>query len=248
MTELAGRQVLITGAGRGLGLEIARACGQAGARLVIADINEQTLDQASSELGESGFDVLAVAMDISSPESVSDGFEKIGDDLWGVVNNAALADAVGGQYFWELDTETWQRLLTVNVTGTWLVSRAAAQVLRSQRGGRIINMASDAALYGSARLSHYVTSKGAVIAMTRAMARDIGPYGVTVNAVAPGIVVGESTVNVPEERHGLYETNRALSRTQMPDDVSGVVTFLLSEAAGYVTGQTIVVDGGFVMP
>jgi NAD(P)-dependent dehydrogenase (short-subunit alcohol dehydrogenase family) len=126
------------------------------------------------------------------------------------------------------------------------VSRALyTQLVRS--GGAIVNMVSDAALYGSPRLAHYVASKGAVAAMTRSMARDAGPDGVRVNSVAPGLTHVEATETVPQERYELYERNRALPRTQEPQDITGAVAFLLSPEAGYITGQTLVVDGGFVM-
>jgi NAD(P)-dependent dehydrogenase (short-subunit alcohol dehydrogenase family) len=113
--------------------------------------------------------------------------------------------------------------------------------------GRIVNIASDAALYGSERLAHYVASKGSVIALTRAMARDVGDDGVTVNAVAPGLTRGESSERVPPERHDLYRRNRAITRDQQHEDTVGAVAFLLGSDAGYITGQLLVVDGGWVM-
>jgi NAD(P)-dependent dehydrogenase (short-subunit alcohol dehydrogenase family) len=169
-------------------------------------------------------------------------------EVWGLVNNAGLADTVGGRYFWELTVDEWDRILAVNTRGPWLVSRAFVPAMRDAGRGRIVNIASDAALYGSPRLSHYITSKGGLIALSRAMAREVGDDGITVNAVAPGLVEGPSTDGVPAERHQLYAQGRAISRPQVPDDVTGAVTFLLSDAARFITGQTLVVDGGFVMP
>ncbi len=110
-----------------------------------------------------------------------------------------------------------------------------------------MNIASDAALYGSPRLAHYIASKGAVIALTRAMARELGDQGVTVNAVAPGLTEIEATQAVPAERHALYAQTRAITRPQQPDDVTGLVAFLLSEESRYLTGQVIAVNGGFTM-
>jgi len=138
-------------------------------------------------------------------------------------------------------------VMAVNIRGTWLVTRAAAPYLRLARRGKIVNLASDTALWGAPRLLHYVASKGAIIAMTRSLARELGPDGVAVNAIAPGLTIVEATEYVPAERHSLYVENRAMSRRQMPEDVVGAVLFLLSDAADFVTGQLLPVNGGFVM-
>ena len=154
---------------------------------------------------------------------------------------------MGGRPFHEIEDDAFARVVDVNVRGTWLVSKALYPQIR-EHGGAIVNLASDAALYGSPRLAHYIASKGAIIAMTRGMARDAGPDGVRVNAVAPGLTRVEATESIPDERYDLYRDNRALERDQTPEDVTGAVGFLLSDDARYVTGQTLVVDGGFVMP
>lgn len=245
--DLSGRRVLITGAGRGLGRATAAAVARAGAEVHLADIDIDRLDLAIDHLAAEGLSAVGHHVDVADEDSVRTLAAAIDGPLWGLVNNAALADAVGGANFWELDRETWDRLLSVNLTGTWLVTKYLSGSMRSVGAGRIVNLASDSALYGSPRLSHYIASKGGVISLTRAMARELGPFGITVNAVAPGIVETESTTGVPAERHRLYAENRALGRTQQPGDVSGVIHFLLSDAAGYVTGTTQVVDGGFVM-
>lgn len=242
-----GELVAVTGAGRGLGFAIARALGDAGARVVVAEREPDLAAAAARALGERGIEVHRVDTDVSDPRSVealAEAVEPLGP-LHGLVNNAALADGVGGKPFHRIDPAEWDRLMAVNVRGPWLVARALWPHL-ARPGGRIVNMASDAALYGSPRLAHYVTSKGALIAMTRAMARDAGEDGITVNAVAPGLTLGEAAERIPPERHELYRRNRALRRDQHPGDVTGAVLFLLSPAASYITGQTLVVDGGFV--
>ncbi|MEM7339474.1 MAG: SDR family oxidoreductase [Actinomycetota bacterium] len=251
MTErsaLDGRTVVITGAGRGLGRAMAAAVAGAGARVEALDVAADQVERVADDLRTAGHDVRPHVVDVADEAAVEAFFLDLDHAPWGVVNNAAMADAVGGASFWEIDRSTWDELLGVNLTGSWLVAKHAAPAMIAAGEGRVINLASDAALYGSPRLSHYIASKGGVLALTRAMARELGPHGITVNAVAPGIVEGESTARVPAERHKLYADNRALRRPQHADDVVGLIRFLLSDDAAYITGTTQVVDGGFVMP
>jgi NAD(P)-dependent dehydrogenase (short-subunit alcohol dehydrogenase family) len=135
----------------------------------------------------------------------------------------------------------------VNVKGTWLACKQFGPLLVAGGGGAIVNMASDTALWGASRLLHYVATKGAIIAMTRSLASELGPDRVTVNAVAPGLIEVEATGGVPEARWNDYRSRRALKYDQTPNDIAGTVAFLCSAEAAYITGQTIVVDGGMVM-
>ncbi|MFJ9408683.1 SDR family oxidoreductase [Streptomyces sp. NPDC101393] len=244
------RTVVVTGAGRGLGLAMARRAGEDGFRVVVAEVDAGRGEAAATGLRDAGLDAHFVRCDVADPESVTQlaaAVRELGP-LYGLVNNAALANGVGGKEFWDIDVEVWDRLMTVNARSPWLVSKALLpQLLAHGTGGRIVHLASDAALYGSPRLAHYVASKGAVIALTRAMARELGDKGITVNAVAPGLTEGEATRAVPAERHGLYRTHRAISRPQQPDDLTGTVAFLLGEESRYLTGQVIAVNGGFTM-
>jgi NAD(P)-dependent dehydrogenase (short-subunit alcohol dehydrogenase family) len=245
MIGLKGKRVLVTGAARGLGRAFAEAISEAGARVVLADILEPQGREAASELRQD-----FVPLDLADPRSVADGVAAAAGALGGLdglVNNAAVATGIGGKSFDAIEPETWDRVMDVNVRGTWLVTRAAAPYLRRSGKGRIVNIASDTALWGAPLLLHYVASKGAVIAMTRALARELGADGVAVNAVAPGLTIVEATDYVPEERHRLYVENRAMRRRQMPEDVVGAVLFLLSDEAAFVTGQLLPVNGGFVM-
>lgn len=246
--SLDGRTVVVTGAARGLGHAIAARVAASGATLVLVDRAADPLAAAAGELAAAAPGrVHSIVADISDPQQVAAIFEQH-PAPWGLVNNAALADGVGGLPFWDIDDADWRHLMSINIDGTFSVAKHAVRsMIAGGVGGRIINMASDAALYGSPRLAHYVASKGAIIALTRTMARDLGPHGVTVNSVSPGLTVGPSAETIPEERHYLYEFNRALTRPQQPSDIVGIVNFLLGDESAYITGHNVVVDGGFVM-
>ncbi|MGE8232113.1 MAG: SDR family oxidoreductase [Stenotrophomonas sp.] len=244
---LAGRNVLVTGAARGLGLSFACAIAAAGARVVIADILDTS--SALQRLHDQGAQADAVRIDLADPATVEAAVAEAAQLMGGIdglVNNAAIATGIGGPMMDELSLETWDRTLQVNVRGTWLVSRAALPHLRAADRGKIVMLASDTALWGAPRLLPYVASKGAVLAMTRSMARELGVDGICVNAIAPGLTQCEATEYVPAERHALYENGRALQRAQYPADIDGSVVYLLSALSDFVSGQTLPVNGGFV--
>lgn len=247
---LHGRRVVVTGAGRGLGEAMALAIAADGAHVVVAEIRPERAGRVVDEIRARGGSAESHTVDVSDQASVAElaVFLDNRGPVWGLVNNAGLADAVGGKTFWDITPDEWDRIQQTNARGPWLVCRALAPSLLAAGEGRIVNIASDAALYGSPRLAHYIASKGALIALTRAMARELGDHGITVNAVAPGLTEGPSAEQIPAERHELYAANRAITRPQQPADITGAVVFLLSDEAAYITGQTIVVDGGFVMP
>ncbi|MBV4535006.1 MULTISPECIES: SDR family oxidoreductase [Pseudomonas] len=247
---LEGRRVLVTGGARGLGYAFAQAIAQAGARVVIADVLAGRVQQAACELSERGLDVSGVTLDLASPDSIDACMERTVKRLGGLdglVNNASITNS-GGKSCEQLDIETWDQVMQVNVRGTWLMTRAALPALRESGRGAVINLASDTPLWGAPNLLAYVASKGAVIAMTRSLARELGNANITVNAIAPGLVLVEATAYVPEARHRLYTEQRAIQRPQLPDDVSGAVLFALSDLSRFITGQTLPVNGGFVMP
>jgi NAD(P)-dependent dehydrogenase (short-subunit alcohol dehydrogenase family) len=245
---LAGRTIVVTGAARGVGRAIAYACAKAGARLVLGDILEDGGRAVAEELGKVT-PARFVPIDLSEPASIDAFARDVGareGKIDGLVNNAAIATNVGGKSFDEIDLDLWDRVMRVNVRGTWLVTRALAPLLADGGHGRIVNIASDTALWGAPRLLAYVASKGAVISMTRSLARELGPRGIGVTVVAPGIMRCEATEYVPPERHRLYEDGRAVPGPQQPDDIVDTVVFLLTPGALALTGQVLPVNAGFV--
>ena len=245
---LAGRTIVVTGAARGVGRAIARACAAAGARLVLADILEDAGRAVAQELAKTT-DARFVPIDLADPDAIAEFARDVAaheGELHGLVNNAAIATNVGGKSFDEIELDQWDRVMQVNVRGTWLVTRALAPLFKPNGHGRIVNIASDTALWGAPRLLAYVASKGAVIAMTRSLARELGPRGIGVTVVAPGIMRCEATEYVPAERHQLYENGRAVPGAQHPEDIVDTVVFLLTPGALALTGQVLPVDAGFV--
>jgi NAD(P)-dependent dehydrogenase (short-subunit alcohol dehydrogenase family) len=236
--NLSNRHILITGGARGLGRAFAEAAVAAGAEVVIADILE-----AGSEVARR-LGARFVSLDLASPEAIARVAHGIGR-LDALVNNAAITDS-GGRTLEELDVETWDRVMAVNVRGAWLMTKACLPLLRERRG-KVVNVASDTAMWGAPKLLAYVSSKGALVAMTRGMARELGPQGITVNALAPGLTEVEATRYVPAERHRQYLEGRAIKRAQVPQDVCGALLFLLSDDAAFMTGQVLPVNGGYVM-
>ena len=245
---LAGRTIVVTGAARGVGRAIARACAKAGAALVLGDVLDDGGRAVARELAKTT-EARFVPVDLNDPDSITAFARDVArheGEIHGLVNNAAIATNVGGKPFDEIDLDLWDSVMRVNVRGTWLVTRALAPLFADGKHGRIVNIASDTALWGAPRLLAYVASKGAVIAMTRSLARELGPRGIGVTAVAPGILRCEATEYVPAERHSLYETGRAVPGPQAPEDIVDTVVFLLTPGALALTGQLLPVDAGFV--
>ena len=237
--SLSKRRILVTGAARGLGEIFARALAEAGADLILADVLAEEGRAVARDLG-----AVFSPVDLRDPQSIATLGAQIEGPLHGLLDNSAVATGIGGIGFEDVDT--WNHVMEVNVRGTWLMIRAFAPQLLASGTGRIVNVASDTALWGAQKLMSYVASKGAVISMTRALARALGPDNVGVTAIAPGILTTESTKYVSRARHALHEDGRAVPGPQPPDDLSATVTFLLSEGALTLTGQVLPVNRGFV--
>jgi NAD(P)-dependent dehydrogenase (short-subunit alcohol dehydrogenase family) len=247
-------KILITGAARGLGEAFARAALQSGARVVLTDVMDERGEALVLELN-AAYEGRAryLHMDVSDSVSVNSAMDQA--VVWlggldGLVNNAAITNS-GGKPMDALTQDVWDAVMAVNVRGTWLTTVAAKpHLIKSSETtglGRVVHVASDTAIWGAPNLMAYVASKGAVIAMTHAMARELGEFGVTVNAIAPGLTLGESTEYVPRGRYEHYQNGRAIKREQTADDITASVLFLLSQESGYITGQVLPVNGGFVM-
>ena len=245
--QLTDRVIIITGAARGLGLAYAARFAREGAGVVLADIAPP--GREVDELTGTNPKTLFVRADVRCPEDslrlVQTTVSRFGRiDV--LVNNAALFTTLTRGPLEELSVSEWEEVLAVNVIGTFACIQAVVPIMKVQKRGAIINIGSNAVHKGLPHLLHYVASKGAVHAVTRALARELGPFGITVNAVAPGYVLHDGTAAFDEGRNEQVVALRALCRTETPADVVGTVAFLASEDSCFVTGQTIVVDGGEV--
>lgn len=244
--RFSGKRIVVTGAGRGLGLAFAERLGREGASLLVADIDRALGAAAERKLTESGIEARFVETDISSEASVEAMAQEAAkncDGIHGLVANAGWANNVGGKAYNEIAPEIWDRMMAINVRGTWLTVRAVGP--RMKNGGAIVTVSSDSIYWGAPNLLHYVTSKSALVGMTRSLARELGSRMIRVNCLLPGLTVVEATKDIPETRWNDYAERTILKRKQQPDDLDGVVAFLLSDDAKFITGQTLAVDGGF---
>lgn len=247
--ELAGRVAVVTGAARAIGRETAELLAARGATIVSIDLADaEALVETVTSRGGSA---ISLEADVAEEGAVETAFREVLDRFGQVdvlVNNVGQFADIERRAFWEIPTEEWDRLMAVNVRSVFLCSRAAANPMRAAKSGRIVNLASNVVTFGMANLMHYVASKAAVIGMTRSMARELGPFGIAVNAVAPGLVTTEITVRtVPEEYRRLVAQGQCLQEAILPSDIAEAVAYLAGPAARMVTGQTLLVNGGASM-
>lgn len=250
---LARLSVIVTGGATGIGAAYVTALVAAGANVVIADLGScdtaarAIVDETAADPGRAVF----VPTDVTSDDDLAEAVRLACGEFGGVdvlINNAAIYRALNGkQSLLTIAQDEWDRVMTVNVRGTWQAIKAVAGVMIERERGRIVNIASVVSRMGAAGFAHYVASKGAVEALTRAAARELGPHGITVNAVAPGLVSDEATRTLNDQSYIVRAAQgRALAREMLPQDLVGTVLWLCSPASAFVTGQTIVVDGGGV--
>jgi NAD(P)-dependent dehydrogenase (short-subunit alcohol dehydrogenase family) len=245
--DFANKRVVVTGAAGGLGRAFAEGFAQEGAQIIVADINLKGAEETVARLRANGTKAHALHLDVTDAASCA-ALHDAAQDLFGgldiLVNNAAAVASVARKPFWELDPSDWDMVLSVNVKGLWQVSRALFPVIKQAGGGAIVNLASVTAYSGSPLWMHYVASKGAVISMTRVMAKELGPYGIRVNALAPGLVPTEAVSGLIEgaETYGIDKL--ALGRQATAEDIVGGALFFASGMSDFITGQTMIIDGG----
>jgi NAD(P)-dependent dehydrogenase (short-subunit alcohol dehydrogenase family) len=247
--SLHGRVAIVTGAGQGLGRVFAKAFAMAGAIPVIAERNH---DKGSAVAAEIGNEAFAIHTDVADPASIDSMVAEV-DRRFGridiLVNNAGIFSTLEMRPFEQIPLDEWEHVLRVNVTGPFLCARAVLPAMRRARWGRIINMASGAVTLGRPNYLHYITSKAALVGMTRSMARELGGDGITVNSILPGATFTEierKTVS-PEQKQRIV-AQQCIPRPEVPEDLVGTVLFLASEASAFVTGQGLTVDGGCTHP
>jgi NAD(P)-dependent dehydrogenase (short-subunit alcohol dehydrogenase family) len=242
--KLEGKVAIVTGGAQGIGRAVANGLAREGARIVIADV--QHADEAAADFR----DGVGVHVDVSSEGDTArmaqETVERCGRiDI--LVNNAGLYASLALRPFEEIDADEWRRVMDVNVMSMFLCCRAVVPAMREQGGGKIVNMSSGTPFRGVPFLLHYVTSKGAIVAFTRALAKELGKDNILVNCVAPGFTMSAGVEANPEHVEKLRDVTiaaRTIQRDQLPEDVVGAVVFLCGPDSDFVTGQTMVIDGG----
>ncbi len=245
--RLKDKVAIVTGAARGLGKTYAIALAREGAKVMAIDIAD--LDDTVREIKSSGGMVKSLKADVSVEEDtlkIAEETVKSFGKIDILVNNAAIIYGLVRKPFFEIDPKVWDKVMTVNVKGPWLCTKAVFPYMKQQGRGKIINVSSETFFTGSHGFAHYVASKGGVVGLTRALAVELGPYNININAVAPGFTDTEASRSIADVTK--YDVSRTpLARLQQPEDLVGAVIFLASDESDFITGQTLLVDGGRVM-
>ncbi len=250
MGRLDGRVAIVTGSGRGIGAEYAKTLAAEGAKVTVADIVDT--ENTVNIIKQAGGEAMGIRCDVTRPDDVKalvsetvDAFGKL--DI--MVTNAALFADLKQKSFLEIDEDEWDRVMQVNTRGVFTCVKAAVTEMKKNGYGKIINIASGTVFKGTPMLLHYVSSKGAMVAFTRALSREVGGDGITVNCIAPGLTMSEKVVDDPQWT-AVKDNNtasRAIKREEVPEDLLGTVVFFSSAESDFITGQTLVVDGGSAM-
>lgn len=244
--RLKGKVVIVTGGAQGLGRAYCESLAEEGASVVVADIRDTM--PAAEGIKQKGGTAIALKTDITNEDDVlhmADEAVNAYGRIDALVNNAAVFSGLGSKHFWEIAPADWDRVMTVNVRGPWLCVRAVLPQMMKQKSGKIINVGSATVFLGTSGFLHYVASKSAILGMTRAMAHELGDYNISVNTLAPGLTWTEAAQGLfAEERAKQSAQKKCLKRLGQTQDVVGTVKFLVSDDSNFITGQTIIVDGG----
>ncbi len=249
--DLTGRTVIVTGGGKGIGKVYSEEFARAGARVVAADIDGKAAEAVAGDIVANGGEAIAVTTDVADADSTQAMAQATFDRFGSIdvlINNASLMSTLARRSWLEIPDEEWDRVMAVNLRGLFFCCRAVFPAMRQQGHGKIINISSSRVWDGTPNRLHYTTSKAGVIGFTRALAREVGEFGITVNAVTPGLTLSDTQVASSSNNYlNIASAGRALGRPQYPDDLVGTVMFLSSAASDFITGQTINVDGGKAM-
>ncbi len=250
MARLDGDVAIVTGAAQGIGAAYARGLAQEGARVVVNDVADPA--GVVAEIEAAGGEALGITADVTDQEAV-DAMVRQTVETWGkidiLVNNAALFGHIQMSGFEDIPEAEWDAVLRVNIRGVWQMSKAVVPGMRTRKYGKIVNIASGTVFKGTPMMLHYVSSKGAIVAMSRAMAREVGGDNICINTIAPGLTESENVAEAPQwtdERLDSNAASRCIQRREAPEDLVGTVIFLSSRDADFITGQVLVVDGGSV--
>ncbi len=247
-TILEGKTIIVTGGATGIGQAFALTSAAHGAKVMVADMNpaHETLDLIRSNGGEAEY-VKTDVSDEASAKAMAKATQDWSGRVDGLINNAAYFREVKLTPFEEISSEIWDRIFDVNVKGIWQCCKGVMPAMRESGGGSIINISSVVAVAGQPGYLHYVATKGAVLSMTKGLAKECGKDNVRVNTIAPGFVITDATKDRPIEWQQSFLKARAISREERPTDLAGTAVYLMSELSAFVSGQTIVVDGGHIM-
>ena len=247
-TILEGKTIIVTGGATGIGQAFALTSAAHGAKVMVADMNsaDETLDLIRSNGGEAEY-VKTDVSDEASAKAMAKATQDWSGRVDGLINNAAYFREVKLTPFEEISVEIWDRIFDVNVKGIWQCCKGVMPAMRDSGGGSIINISSVVAVAGQPGYLHYVATKGAVLSMTKGLAKECGKDNVRVNTIAPGFVITDATKDRPIEWQQSFLKARAISREERPTDLAGTAVYLMSELSAFVSGQTIVVDGGHIM-
>jgi len=242
--HLDGKRAVVTGAGQGIGRAIALKLASLGGQIAVVDVNLEGAEAVAKEISDAGGNAKAYELDISKADEVTDAMKEIAEDLGGIdvlVNNAGITR---DNLIIRMSPDDWDRVIRVNLHGAFHCIRAVARTMMSQRHGRIVNISSVIGQVGNVGQANYAASKAGLIALTKTTARELGPRGITANAVAPGFIETAMTATLSDKVKEDFAGKIMLRRLGSPEDVANVVAFLSSDEGSYVTGQTINVDGG----